>query len=549
MVVDTVQSECPHDGEFCLLPLRSQASPGGQTRLLLISLVFVGPQVVGSLFNIWYNLLHIEPLLSKSQLARFQTGILWVNGILYPLALAVGFRVLWSLHPILTEVCAGRAVSCARLEWARSRAINLPWWGLGIAVAGWLSCIPLFLGILGTSSEPLDSRVFLHLPLSLLISASIAISIGFFFVELSVQRWLFPLLFVDTQPRDTVGTFPLTLRGRGIMLTLSACVAPIGSLLLLTLSPESLQGRGEWFALTVGLLAIGFGLAGAWATSNLVLEPVYALRRVAESVRSGDLEVRVDVLRADEFGSLIGTVNEMIVELREKQKLEDLFGRHVGREAARKLLTQAPGAPAGVEQVLTVLFADLRGFTSRSERISASRAVAMLNGYFTEMVDVIEQVHGGMVNKFLGDGMMALFGAIDGRGNHADKAVEAALTMMDRLQQFNLDCEFLDGQPLEMGIGICTGTAIVGSIGSERRGEFTAIGSTVNLASRIESHTKQVRAPVLISLATRNAMSQTLLEKLGARLRELPPALIRGIESPVTLYALDPVPARGTWAT
>ncbi|OYW13619.1 MAG: hypothetical protein B7Z55_16520, partial [Planctomycetales bacterium 12-60-4] len=149
------------EGEFCSLPLRTQVVPTCTTRLWLITIVFFGPQVIGSLFNIWYNLLHIDPLLTDSQLARFQTGIVWVNATLYPIATAIGLSIIWSLQSVLKNVCNGRAVSCARLDWARARAINLPWWVLSIATIGWLTSIPLFLAILATSPEPLDPRVYL----------------------------------------------------------------------------------------------------------------------------------------------------------------------------------------------------------------------------------------------------------------------------------------------------------------------------------------------------------------------------------------------------
>jgi len=524
------------------------ARPQVVRRLLAISVVFFAPQVVGSLFNIWYNLIHIEPLLTEQQHDLFAQSIFWVNVVLYPLAICSGLTVLWSVRPGLEQACEDRALAGPQANWLRARVINMPWWALGIAAVCWLICIPAFLLILSNSPEPLNPRIYLHLPLSLLISGSIAVSAGFFFVELVVLHWLYPLLFCDTPPHGIPQAYPLTVRGRGVMWAISSCVCPIGCLLLLTLEPESLQGRGQWFALTVGLLAMAFGLVTAAASSRLLLEPIEALQHVAAGVRHGDLSRQIEVLRADEFGPLISTVNEMISDLRAKEQLAELFGRHVGRAAAAQLLAADPGAPAGVEQQLTVLFADLRGFTARSEMISPTASVAILNRFFTEMVDVIESAHGGMVNKFLGDGLMALFGAIDNSVNHADLAISAGLAMLDRLEDINQSQPGLYGQKLQMGIGICTGSAIVGSIGSLQRGEFTAIGPTVNLASRIESHTKVVRSPLLLSLSTHQQISTVFHRMLAGRLRELPPVLVRGVDAPVTLYAIDQEPIKGSWA-
>ncbi|MBI1348932.1 HAMP domain-containing protein [bacterium] len=517
-------------------------------RLIAISVVFFVAQLVGSAFNIWYNLIHIEPLLTEGQNALFARSIFWVNVILYPLATSVGLYILWSVRPGLELVCEDRALQGESANWLRARVINLPWWALGIAATCWLICIPAFLCLLTLSSEPLDSRIYLHLPLSLIISGSIAVSAGFFFVELVVLHWLYPLLFCDTPPHGIPNSYPLTVRSRGVMWAISSCVCPIGCLLLLTLEPQSLEGHGQWFALTVGMLAIIFGLVTAAASSRLLLEPVDALQNVAAAVRQGNLSQQIEVLRADEFGPLISTVNAMIADLREKEQLAELFGRHVGRAAAAQLLATEPGAPAGVEQTLTVLFADLRSFTDRSERISPTESVALLNRFFSEMVEIIESSHGGMVNKFLGDGLMALFGAIDNSINHADLAVSAGLAMLDQLEVMNQSLPELQNQTLQMGVGICTGTAIVGSIGSQQRGEFTAIGPTVNLASRIETHTKTVRSPLLVSQTTQQLLSATFRQMLGGRLRELPPVLIRGVDTPVILYAIDPTPIKGSWA-
>lgn len=527
----TTAARPPADGSLqnaqCLLPM------------LWISLMLFAPQLVGSAFNIWYNLLHIEPLLTAGQLARFGRAIFWVNLILYPVAIAFGLCILWSLQPTLRRLCAGEPVPEQELIPARARVINIPWWGLGIAATCWLLCIPIFLTVLTTSTEPLDPRVYLHLPASLLISGSIAVSIGFFLLELAVLKWLYPPFFGTETPHGIPGSVPLSLRGRGVMWVLSACVCPIGCLLLLMLEPESLRGRGEWFALSVGAVAACFGIVSAWASSNLLLEPVRDLRRVAHAVRNGNLNVRVAVQRADEFGPLIETVNEMLADLREKERLSELFGRHVGRAAAEQLLQQAPGTPAGVERELTVLFADLRGFTARAARTAAPQTVALLNEFLTEMVDVVESVHGGIVNKFLGDGLMALFGAIDAESRHADAALLAAVEMVRRLEEFNARTPDLATDPWEMGIGISTGPAIVGSIGSARRGEFTAIGSTVNVASRLEAQTKQIPQPILLSHETHHRLSDDIRQRFQHALIALPPTIIRGFDTPLALFAVD----------
>ncbi len=164
------------------------------------------------------------------------------------------------------------------------------------------------------------------------------------------------------------------------------------------------------------------------------------------------------------------------------------------------------------------MFVDIRNFTARSEASTPEQAVALLNVFLSEMVDVIEQRHGGIVNKFLGDGLMAMFAEWTGRADHADAAVAAGREMLQRLQDINARLRAAGEPPLAIGIGIHTGRAVVGSIGSPRRMEYTAIGDAVNVASRVESLTKVVGVPLLLTDATRQALRVRLpLELLPAQ--------------------------------
>ena len=339
----------------------------------------------------------------------------------------------------------------------------------------------MLLGAVHLSADALDSRMNVHLPISVLIGGLIAVTQTFFITELLAQRLLYPLLFEKTRPADTPGAWPVSLRCRGVLWMVSAGVCPIVCLLLLLLAPPAVD-RGPWFAIAVGAVGIGFGMTGAWMLGKLIAEPVDLLRRGSQLVAAGKLGVRVDLLRADEFGQLIDDFNGMVEQLREKQRLRETFGQHVGRESARQILLSDPGL-GGVEQELTVVFADLRNFTARSAECSAQETVAMLNRFLTEMVEIIEEQHGGIVNKFLGDGLMALFGIAggasdeaDGDSDHADRALAAATRMLDRIEHINATLIEQNQAPLGMGVGIHTGPAVVGSIGSPRRPRSSGSG-------------------------------------------------------------------------
>jgi adenylate cyclase len=274
-----------------------------------------------------------------------------------------------------------------------------------------------------------------------------------------------------------------------------------------------------------------FGLTTAWLVGILVSEPVRELKQAAQRVAAGDLGLRIGLLRADEFGPLIDEFNRMIVELREKNRLKETLGAHVGQQAARRILERNPGL-GGVEEEVTVVFVDIRNFSARCAKSTPQQIVSLLNLFLTEMVEVVEQKHSGMVNKFLGDGFMALFGGWDGAEAHADAAVAAAREMLVRLEDLNRRLIRQGDVPLAIGIGIHTGPAVVGSLGSPQRMEYTAIGDTVNVASRLEELTKSLGAPLLLSAATRAAL------RACPKVEELPPQRIKGQSEPLVVYRL-----------
>ena len=195
----------------------------------------------------------------------------------------------------------------------------------------------------------------------------------------------------------------------------------------------------------------------------------------------------------------IRALNEQL-ELRNKL-LGETFGRFLSDEIVRQLLETPDGlALGGKKRTLTILMSDLRGFTAMSERMDAADLIAMLNHYLGEMTDAI-QGYGGTIIEFIGDGILAIFGAPISSDTHAADAVAAAVEMEARMEAVNAWNAERDYPALEMGIGLNTGEVIVGNIGSEKRTKYGVVGSHVNLCGRIESYT--VGGQVLVSPLTR----------------------------------------------
>ncbi len=232
------------------------------------------------------------------------------------------------------------------------------------------------------------------------------------------------------------------------------------------------------------------------------------------------------------------TIGSMLVleDLSEEKRVRATLARYVPHTVADRLLSDSGGSLGGTQQKVTVLFSDIRGFTSISERIGARQTVAMLNEYFGEMAEAVND-HGGVIDKYIGDAVMAAFGVPFPAAGDADAAVSAALEMLERLNRLNLARQQRGQEAIDIGIGLNTGEVVVGNIGSARRMDYTLIGDTVNLAARIESASKQYRARLMISEQTYNELRGSYA------MRQIDRVAVRGKDNAVGLYqVLEPGP-------
>jgi adenylate cyclase len=221
-----------------------------------------------------------------------------------------------------------------------------------------------------------------------------------------------------------------------------------------------------------------------------------------------------------------------MIEGREKRQLRNIFKRYVNDDVIEKILESPRDLILkGERKRITVLFADIRDFTTRAEKAPAEALVKNLNEYFTAMVTVVQD-HNGMVDKFIGDGLMALFGVPIDDPEAALHAVQAARAMLGALQNVNREFEKKGIAPIGIGIGIHTGEAVVGNVGSVRKMEYTAIGDVVNVAARIEGLTRKLDRDLLISADTFGALQgQIAAEPLGEE-------AVKGRFRPISVYGV-----------
>ena len=288
--------------------------------------------------------------------------------------------------------------------------------------------------------------------------------------------------------------------------------------------------------LVVAGAALALSILMALYVSRTLVRPIRELERAMSRVEAGELDAEARVMSNDEVGRLAHSFNRMVDGLRRAAFIRDLFGQYVTPELAEAAIEHR-GQLDGQLVTCSVLFADIRDFTGITETVPASGLIEMLNRYFGRMSAVVVE-EGGLVNKFGGDSLLAVFGTpLNPAADHARRAVRAALRIEEELAAFNQEQEQTYLPEIMIGVGVATGDVVAGNVGSKQKLEYTVIGDAVNLAARLQAMTKEIQRSILANAeAARGAAAVAEFQPVGD-------VTVRGKARPVQALAVQAVSA------
>jgi adenylate cyclase len=452
--------------------------------------------------------------IGSAALLRFSAGVAALLTIVYATGV---FRGHSALTPVRRWLRGQRDPVSTRHAW--EAAISLPGFYLrtpfvllfGVALPA------AFIGYLSFDLSAVETAA---------LFAGVCVAIGYAGVldYFSLEGMMRPVV------ADIAATLPARtgIETKGVSVRTKLLVAlPVINVITGVIVAGLTSPRGGIEALAVDVLvaiavALSVSLVLVLRVASSILRPIGDLKRGLQLVERGRLDFAVPVTSGDEIGDLAHAFNRMVAGMQERERIREAFGTFVDRDVAAHILA-SPEALAGEEVEVTVLFCDVRGFTSFAEQAPAPEVVQTLNDLFTLAVPTVSR-HGGHVDKFVGDGLMAVFGAPRRFSDHADRALAAACEVADSVQERL-------GNRLEIGIGLNSGNVVAGSIGAAGRLEYSVIGDTVNVAARVEAATRETGDVVLLTETTRELLQNK--DDLERR-REL---ILKGRAAPVVVYA------------
>ncbi len=455
-----------------------------------------------------------------------------LDAILLPLAFMLP-TILAIIHaiPALLAVKGG-ARNEATAQKRKRRFLNLPFGQSLIATTGWLSALVItLLGLYLIGVEIPFTRILITI-LNFVLLAIFSFTFVYFSLEWSLRRFFLPYVFDRDEDISKVGGLKISILFRMQISFVATGVFPTVLFLNIFLVKIEKSLLDPLLPFLGGFLFLFYaaGFSIIWLVASSYQNPLNELAVATGKIEQSDFDLNIRPYANDEVGILTEALRKAAKGLSEKEFIKDTFGRVVD-PAIRDHLLSSHFKPGGEKRIVTVLFSDIRGFTGISERETPEQIVELLNEYFQRMHGPI-LAHRGIVNKYIGDAIMALFNAPLEVPDHPDQAVLAAIEMIEQREELNRKLRDTGLPAIKTGIGIHTGEVVAGNIGAKERNEYTVIGDAVNLASRLEGVSRKFSEDIMISRETMELIQGDFsFKRLGN-------VQVKGRETPVEVYTL-----------
>ncbi|MHA3020183.1 adenylate/guanylate cyclase domain-containing protein [Mycobacterium sp. BMJ-28] len=448
----------------------------------------------------------------------FAPKVLWITFAVAPAYIALAFivGVIWATNRVINNV-----------RWAieeleptprdQRNTFFAPWRLSRVLLVLWAGGTLLLTLLYGLQDSQYIPKVLLGISFpGIVVSASC-----YLFTEFALRPVAAQALEVGPPPRR----FAPGIMGRTLTVWALGSGVPVLGILLAAIITLSLQivspTQFTVAVMILALFALIFGFILMWILSWLTATPVRVVRAALNRVERGDLDTELVVFDGTELGQLQRGFNSMVVGLRERERVRDLFGKHVGRDVAALAEKERPEL-GGEERHAAVIFVDVIGSTALVTSRPAKEVVALLNRFFAVIVDEVDRHH-GLLNKFEGDAVLAVFGAPVSLPNAEDEALAAARAIATRLRS--------EVPELDAGIGVAAGQVVAGNVGAKERFEYTVIGEPVNEAARLCEHAKSVPGHLVASSGTLAGATET--ESANWTLGDT--VALRGLDEPTRL--------------
>ena len=483
---------------------------------------------------------HLLPVTVDIPVAYTADMLVWKNFVDSNEILITSLTIIVFLIPSIICIKDSLSILHAKEDIiAAQKVVNLPIKFSLLGILGWILSfiLEVIFCIYAKFTFNINLTYILFSSLIFIVLESIFSFVVSYFVTETVNRSaVLPRLFPEGKVSKIPGVKKFSLNFLFIFFFVTVSVFPIIFILSSFVSVQiNNQIPINWNTIKISIILFASSLALTIVFMRIFTVPLTKLIEGTEKITKGDYSVKVKNISNDELGLLSDTFNEMAESLKEKEFIRDTFGKVVDPEIRDHLLNGNISL-GGENCQVTVMFCDIRGFTSMSESMEPSLVVSLLNKYFTKMGKCISNNH-GVINKYIGDAVMAIFGAPVKSKNHALDAFKAALEMKSALLELNKDFEAMGFPQIDFGIGLHSGTVLAGNIGAENRLEYTVIGDTVNTASRIENLCKVYKTQLLASETTANLISQKMENpRETVSLNFVDKAEIRGKTEKINLY-------------